>query len=261
MGRTVFVSGGTGYVGASLIPELLARGHSIRALARSGSHRRLPPGCEILIGDALRAETFRDGVSPGSTLIHLVGTPHPAPWKGEQFRAVDGVSFRASLAAALSARVDHFIYVSVAHPAPVMKAYIEVRSQCERDLLDSGLRSTILRPWYVLGPGHWWPLVLAPAYATAERIPRLREGARRLGLVRLRDMVAALRWAVENPPERRCVLDVPAIRDLRRVTDCPREAARPGLGRDADTFPDPVRPAADASAARATARASGQPGA
>jgi uncharacterized protein YbjT (DUF2867 family) len=254
--RTVFVCGGTGYVGAPLVPELLARGHAVRALARPGSHRRLPLGCEVVIGDALRSDTFADAVGPRSTLIHLVGTPHPAPWKGDQFRAVDAVSFRASLAAARDGRVDHFIYVSVAHPAPVMNAYIDVRSECERELRKTGIRATVLRPWYVLGPGHRWPLLLLPGYALARRVPAFRDGATRLAPVRLADMVAALRWAVENPPERWRVLDVPAISAVRRLADCPRERA--GLGSARVACPDLDRAPGDASAARATAQGSGQ---
>jgi uncharacterized protein YbjT (DUF2867 family) len=259
--RTIFVSGGTGYLGTALIPELLSGRHNVRALTRPGSHGRLPPGCEVIVGDALKAETFRDSVAACDTLIHLVGTPHPAPWKGEQFRAVDRVSFQASLAAAAGAGISHFVYVSVAQPAPVMKEYIEVRAACEADLRASGLRATVLRPWYVLGPGHWWPLLLRPAYAAAERVPWLAGGAGRLGLVWLRDMVAALHWAVEHPPERWRVLDVPAIRAVRRVG---RPAEPSGADacpapRDRGAFPAPLP--GGASAIRATARASGRRGA
>jgi uncharacterized protein YbjT (DUF2867 family) len=35
-----------------------------------------------------------------------------------------------------------------------MKAYVRVRQECEEILRESGLACTILRPWYVLGPGH-----------------------------------------------------------------------------------------------------------
>jgi hypothetical protein len=74
---------------------------------------------------------------------------------------VDLVSCRGAVEAARAAGVQHFIYVSVAQPAPVMKAYIRVRSECEAMICQSGMNSTILRPWYVLGPGH--PLALLPA--------------------------------------------------------------------------------------------------
>ena len=58
----------------------------------------------------------------------------------------------------------------------------------------------MLRPWYVLGPGHWWPLALTPLYAMAKVVPSLRASAIRLGLVTLNDMVRALVAAVEAPP-------------------------------------------------------------
>jgi uncharacterized protein YbjT (DUF2867 family) len=131
---TVFISGGTGYVGSSLVRSLLARGHRVRALARPGSERKLPAGCEIVPGDALEAATFAAQVAPADAYVHLVGVSHPASWKEKQFRAVDLASARASIAAARSAGVPHFVYVSVAHPAPVMKAYIRVREECEAEL-------------------------------------------------------------------------------------------------------------------------------
>jgi len=210
MDRRVFISGATGYVGARVTRELLSRNWAVTALARQGSERKLPPGCQVMIGNALNAATFRPSAA---AYIHLVGTPHPAPWKGEQFRAVDLVSLKASLTAAVRAGVEHFIYMSVAHPAPVMKSYIEVRTECERCIRDAGLRATILRPWYVLGPGHYWPYAIKPVYALLERIPRTRESARRLGLVTIKQMTAAIVHAAENPPSEMRIVEVPEIRE------------------------------------------------
>jgi uncharacterized protein YbjT (DUF2867 family) len=103
--------------------------------------------------------------------------------------------------------------VSVAHPAPVMKAYIEVRSEGERLLGQTGTPLTVLRPWYVLGPGHWWPYVLVPVYSLLERVPATRDSARRLGLVTHRQMVAALVHAIEQPNSSGVrVVEVPGIR-------------------------------------------------
>ena len=214
--RQIFVSGGTGYVGRALVAKLIARGHRARVLARPGSERKVPTGAEVVPGDALNAATFSSAVSADDVLVHLTGVAHPAPWKEREFRAIDLVSLRASANAAKSAGVGHFIYVSVAHPAPAMKAYIRVRQECEAILKTAGLTTTILRPWYVLGPGHRWPIAMTPIYALLEAIPSTRDGARRLGLVTLEQMVAALLWAIENPPEDSRILDVPAIRLLGR---------------------------------------------
>ena len=50
---TVFVAGGTGYIGAPLISLLLAHRHKVVALARSGSEGKLPSGCSFVVGHAL----------------------------------------------------------------------------------------------------------------------------------------------------------------------------------------------------------------
>jgi uncharacterized protein YbjT (DUF2867 family) len=130
--------------------------------------------------------------------VQLVGVAHPSPAKAKQFHEIDLKSCEESVAAAVANRVRQFVYVSVAHPAPVMKAYIEVRTRCEEIIERSGLNATILRPWYVLGPGHYWPYLLKPGYWLARQIPGLRESANRLGLVTCRQMVAALAASVEK---------------------------------------------------------------
>jgi uncharacterized protein YbjT (DUF2867 family) len=212
-------------MGASLIPVLLARGHRVTALVRPGSEGKLPRGCASVTGNALDAATFAGHVAPADTLVHLVGVPHPGPWKGAQFEAVDWVSVQASIAAARQARVAHFVYLSVAHPAPSMRAYWQVRERGERLIAGAGLNATFLRPWYVLGPGHRWPYALIPIYALLERLPPTRASARRLGLVTLRQMVAVLVAAVETPVEGQRVVEVPEIRALRSARNGALEPA------------------------------------
>jgi len=214
-GRCVFVTGATGYVGRALIPALLRRGHRVRALSRAASASRVPPGAEVIVGDALVASSFAPAVAPADTLVHLVGTPHPSPAKAASFRAIDLVSAHAALDAALESGVRHFVYVSVAQPAPVMRAYIEVRQAVEARIRASGMAATIVRPWYVLGPGHRWPYVLLPVYAVLARVPATRDSAQRLGLVTLAQMVAALVASIERGPDGERVLNVPDIRAAR----------------------------------------------
>jgi uncharacterized protein YbjT (DUF2867 family) len=146
------------------------------------------------------------------TFVHLIGVAHPGPTKAEQFRSIDLASTREAVAAAMAVGIRQFVYVSVAHPAPVMKAYTAARAEAEALLRRSGLPATILRPWYVLGPGHRWPVVLLPLYWLGALVPITREGARRLGLVTLAQMLQALVWAIEHPATALRVLEVPEIR-------------------------------------------------
>ena len=217
MARQVFVAGATGYIGRHLIPVLLARGHRVRALARRGSEERVPRGCEIIVGDPFDRQTFAGAIRPCDTFVQLVGVPHPSPSKAAQFLAIDLRSAVESIAAAGAGGIAHFVYVSVAQPAPVMQAYQHARRQAEQSLAASGLTHTVLRPWYVLGPGHRWPYLLLPAYWMLERLPATRAGARRLGLVTLSQMIEALVCAIEDPPARERIVEVPDIRRAQLI--------------------------------------------
>jgi len=210
----VFLTGGTGYIGSRLIPALQARGHVIRALVRQGSEDKLPATVEKIFGDPLRIDSYTDKIPPADTFVHLIGTPHPSPAKAKQFQEIDLVSIQVAAKAACEAGVRHFVYLSVAHPASLMQAFIAVRTQGEALLRETGIPATFVRPWYVLGPGHWWPYAILPVYWVMELIPPTRESARRLGLVTIAQMVRALVWAVENPPDQVRILDVPQIRRL-----------------------------------------------
>jgi uncharacterized protein YbjT (DUF2867 family) len=215
MARTIFVTGATGYLGAALARRLIERGHRVRALVRPGSESKLERGCEPVVGDALDAKSYETRVAPVDAFVQLVGTPKPSPWKARAFREVDQRSALAGIVAAKVARVPHFVYVSVAHPAPVMQAYVRVRVECEHAIEVAGLVATILRPWYVIGPGHRWPLFLKHAYSILEAFPSTRASAIRLGFVTLEQMVAAMVEAIEKPPKRTRILETGDIRAAR----------------------------------------------
>jgi uncharacterized protein YbjT (DUF2867 family) len=211
----VFMAGASGFMGRRLSAELLSRGHTVRALVRHGSEGRAATGCEVVVADPFRPESYSGHVAGCDTFVQLIGVAHPSPAKAAQFRSVDLASAKASLSAARQAGVRHFVYVSVAQPAPVMRAYIAVRSEAEAAIRASGLNATVLRPWYVLGPGRRWPVMLLPMYWLFGALPATRDSARRLGLVTERQMIAALARAVERPADGVRIVEVPEIRATR----------------------------------------------
>lgn len=210
--RRVFITGGTGYVGHRLIPILLERQHRVRVLVRPGSKAKLPAACEVVSGNALDANSYRQLIRPADTFIHLVGVPHPSSAKAAELRAIDLVAAREAIEACAELKVHHFIYLSVAHPAPIRRDYIAVRAECEQMIQDRQLNSTILQPWYVLGPGHRWPYALLPLYKVCEWLPFTRTAALRLGLVTLEQLILALVGTVESPIQGTRVVGVPEIR-------------------------------------------------
>jgi uncharacterized protein YbjT (DUF2867 family) len=214
MTTSIAITGASGYLGRALSHALRARGHGVRALVRRGGAARAIPGIDAIELDPFDRTQLAAALGSGDTVVHLIGTPHPNPSKAVEFERVDLASARVCAAAAAQSGVAHFVYVSVAQPAPVMQAYVDSRRAAEAAISAAGLTATFVRPWYVLGPGHRWPYLLLPGYALARLIPWTRDTARRLGLVTLAQMTHALVRAVENPPMNGTtrVVEVPEIR-------------------------------------------------
>ena len=199
MPHHIFITGANGFLGSHLIPELLKRGHTVIALVRAGSEKKVPSGCKVVTGDALNASTYASKISPADTFIHLIGVAHPSPSRAHEFREIDLKSVEEAVPAAKAAGVKHFIYLSVPQPLPVMKAYGAVRAEGEALVKASGMAATFVRPFYVLGPGRRWPIPLLPFFWLLRIIaPKM---GRKLFPVTVQDMVSTLCWAVENVPK------------------------------------------------------------
>jgi dihydroflavonol-4-reductase len=108
------VTGGTGFVGANLVRELLADGRSVRVLARKGSDRRALEGCavEIAEGDLLDADSLRAAVKGARRVYHVAADYRLwARDPRELYRAnVDGT--RHVLTAAADAGAERIVYTS-----------------------------------------------------------------------------------------------------------------------------------------------------
>jgi dihydroflavonol-4-reductase len=108
------VTGGTGFVGANLVRELLAAGATVRVLARRGSDRRALAGLpvEIVEGDLLDRASLRRAVAGVRHLFHVAAdyrlwAPHPE----ELYRSnVDGT--RSILEEAAQAGTERIVYTS-----------------------------------------------------------------------------------------------------------------------------------------------------
>ena len=184
--RSVFIAGGTGYIGAPFVHALVARGHQVRALVREASRSHamqiLPAACEIVSGNALDAVSFSAAVAGCDTFVQMVGVPHPSPRKAREFRDIDLASALAGMEAAAAQGVKHFVYLSVSQfaggKAPAMRAYVASRAEAEAQIAarvaTGTIAATFLRPWYVLGPRHRWPILLKPLYRLAWLVPALR---------------------------------------------------------------------------------------
>ena len=211
--KTVFITGGTGYIGTRLIRSLLNNGHRVIALVRKGSENKVPAGCEIVIGDPLEASSFQQHIPKDAVFIQLLGVSHPSPSKAEQFKQIDLRSVKASADASSVAGISHFIYISVSMvPSKIMEAYQHVRKEGEEYCLSKNLNCTFIRPWYVLGPGHRWPILLLPFYGIANLVPAWRQKIKGMGLVTISQMINTLVKAVDLEPVKKRIIEIEEIK-------------------------------------------------
>ena len=214
--KQIFITGGTGYMGSRLIKMLLAKGYKVKALVRKGSENKLPEGCAYVIANPFDAESFVKEIPAGATFIQLLGVAHPSPKKKEQFKTIDLASAKASACAAQKAGVKHFIYVSVAQtPTNIMKDYQQCRAEGEACIRATQIPATFIRPWYVTGPNHYWPLLFSPVFKLLEWIPSTAQKAKALRLVSLKQMLSILMFVVEHAADKGVkVVEIERIRGI-----------------------------------------------
>jgi len=172
----VFVTGGTGFIGGTVVRQLRERGDDVVCLVRTPekASKVTDLGAEPISGDLGDAEAIRNGMEGCDAVVHAaamyeVGIParqHPAMWEAN----VAGTE--CVMKAALEAKVAKTVYVSTCgvfgnthgkivdetyqHPGKEFTSYYEETKleahRIVKRMIEDGLPAVIVQPGGVYGP-------------------------------------------------------------------------------------------------------------
>ena len=167
---TIFVTGGTGFLGYHLVPSLLDQGFHVRLLVRSEPKRSPAPGVEYVRGDVTDPGSVQRGMEGCQYVVHAAGLFRF--WGTEDdFYQINVQGTTNVIQAAVQAGVFRFVHVStiaVVGQAAAGRPITE-ESECRpldayqrsklageaqvKNAAEQGLPTVILRPGAFYGPG------------------------------------------------------------------------------------------------------------
>ncbi|MEE4537076.1 MAG: NAD(P)H-binding protein [Erythrobacter sp.] len=147
------LTGGTGFVGSTVLDEALAQGWRVRALTRREQPAR--DGVDWVRGtlaDETALAALCAGVGdPADAVLHVAGLTRA--FNAEAFEAANVEGTAALITAVKAAGVARFVLVSsLAAREPLLSAYGASKARAETLVRESGLDWSIVRPPAVYGP-------------------------------------------------------------------------------------------------------------
>lgn len=241
--------GATGYVGARLVPRLLAAGHDVQVLVRD-PHKlaRLSWADRVgaVTGEVTDAPALRAACGAVDTVVYLVHA-----MDGPDFRARDRAAAEALGAEARAAGVGRIVYLSgLQPPGGRVSAHLSSRREVGEVLRATGIPTAVLQAGVVVGAGSASFEMIRHLAATSPVLPLPDRAWNRVQPIGVDDVLHHLVACVSAPRPRDGTFDVggpDVLTYAELVAGC---ATAAGL-------PRPLAVPVPVSAPRLTARAVG----
>jgi uncharacterized protein YbjT (DUF2867 family) len=154
--RPIAVLGATGYIGARLVPRLLAAGWRVRAIGRNpaklaGRPWAADPQVEIVPGDVLERGSLEQALRGCQAAFYLVHSMNP---QSADFAATDRLGAENMVTAAAAAGVGRIIYLGgLGDDAPQLSHHLRSRHEVAAILQRGSVPVTTFRAAMIIGSG------------------------------------------------------------------------------------------------------------
>ncbi len=148
----ILVTGGTGYIGGELIPELIARGYSVRIIVRQflPKYKKRWPSAEIIEADVLNYSKLKKvlkGIDCAYYLIHSLNL-------AKNFKEIDANCAYNFRKAAQKNNLKRIIYLgSLGNPKATLSDHLRSRIKVADELSKGKTPVTFLRAAVIIGSG------------------------------------------------------------------------------------------------------------
>ena len=205
---TILVAGATGYIGGRLVPELIARGYTVRVMVRAPSpeHAERWPEAEVVVADALEADAVFRALEGIHTVFYLI---HSMLYGLDEFENADTQAAKNFSTAAAQQGVARIIYLGgLGDVRTTLSTHLASRLHVADEFMQGSVPTTILRAAIIIGSGsasyeminhlvRRLPFFLVPVWAKTKCQP-----------IGLRDVIKSLVGVMELPEAANRTFDI-----------------------------------------------------
>src|SRR5215218_4794458 len=196
----ILVTGGSGVVGAGTVTELIARGHTVRLLARHASDdaRQWTTGVTPVVGDVTDPTSIRGAADGCDAVLHVAGIVEESP-PNVTFKRVNVEGTANICIEAERAGVRRFVFVSSLGAPEGASDYHRSKRDAEAIVERFKGNWTICRPGNVYGPGDGQiSVMLRLVRGVSPIVPKIGSGDQTFQPIWWEDLAKALAIVLER---------------------------------------------------------------